>query len=64
MADGTEEVFEGGDAYVLKPGHTASVAAGAEFVTFTPIEQAKATKPIVQANMMKYPAEHGIEVPG
>src|SRR5665648_281638 len=34
-ADG-EEVFEAGDAYVLKPGHAPHVSAGSEFVTFTP----------------------------
>ena len=62
MADGTEEVFEAGDAIVLQPGHVASVTAGSEFVMFTPIEEAKATAPVVQANMMKWAAEHGIEV--
>lgn len=65
MADGTEEVFEAGDAYVIKPGHTPSVSAGAEFVTFTPItEESKAANQVVQANMMKYAQEHGIPLPG
>lgn len=63
MADGSEEVFEAGDAVVIEPGHTAAVAAGSEFVMFTPIEEAKAMAPVVQANMMKYMQEHGIEFP-
>ena len=62
MADGTEEVYEGGDAFVLQPGHIPSVTAGSEFVTFTPIEEDKAMAPVVEANMMKWAAEHGIEV--
>lgn len=63
MADGTEEVFEAGDAYVIKPGHVPAIAAGSEFVSFTPItEESKAANEVVQANMMKYAQEHGIEV--
>lgn len=66
MADGTEEVFEAGDAYVIKPGHTPeTIAAGSEFVSFTLItEETKAANEVVQANMMKYLAERGIELPG
>ena len=62
MADGTEEVFEGGDAVVIEPGHTAAVTAGSEFVTFTPIDEARAMAPIVEANMMKFAQEQGIDV--
>jgi hypothetical protein len=64
MADGSEEVVEAGDAFVLKPGHIPSVAAGTEWVIFTPIEEAKAMSEVMQANMMKYAAEHGIQVQG
>ena len=64
MVDGSEEVYEAGDAYVLRPGHIPRVAAGSEFLSFTPIEEAKAMQPIVEQNMMKYAAEHGIELPG
>jgi hypothetical protein len=64
MGDGTEEVFEAGDAYVITPGHVPAVAAGTEFVTFTPItEESKATNQVVQVNMMKYAQEHGIAIP-
>jgi hypothetical protein len=64
MADGSEDVYEAGDAYVLPPGHIPSVAAGSEFVTFTPIEEAKAMEAVVQQNMMQYAAEQGIDVSG
>jgi len=60
-ADG-EEVFEAGDAYVIQPGHVPAIAAGSEFVTFTPAEEAKAMAGVVQANMMRYAQEHGIEL--
>ena len=63
MADGSEEVFEGGDAYVLHPGHIPSVSAGSEFVTFTPIDEAEAMRPVVQRNMMTFAAEQGLELP-
>ncbi len=63
MADGTEEVFEAGDAVVIKPGHTPSVSAGSEFVMFTPADEDAAQAPVVQANMMRYAQEHGIELP-
>ncbi len=65
MADGTDEVFEAGDAYVITPGHVPAIAAGTEFVTFTPItEESKQANQVVQANMMKYAQEHGIPLPG
>jgi glyoxylate utilization-related uncharacterized protein len=64
MADGSEEVLEGGDAAVIPPGHTWSATAGTEFVIFTPAEEYQAQVEVMQANMMKYAAEQGIEVPG
>ena len=60
-AEGSEEVFEGGDAFVIEPGHVVSVAAGTDFVVFTPIEEANAQAEVVQANMAKYAQERGIE---
>ena len=64
MVDGTEEVFAGGDALILKPGHTFAVTAGTEFVTFTPTDEANATKPVVERNVMAFAAEHGIDLSG
>jgi quercetin dioxygenase-like cupin family protein len=64
-ADGTETVFEGGDAFVITPGHVLSAAALSEFVVFTPIEQARAQAAVVEANMKRYAADHyGIEASG
>jgi hypothetical protein len=63
LANGSEEVFEGGDAVVIQPGHVPSVTAGTEFVMFTPMEEANAQAEIVQSNMMKWAEEHGIQVP-
>ena len=54
-------MFEGGDAFVIEPGHVVSVAAGTEVVVFTPIEEANRPGEVVQANMAKYAQEHGIE---
>ncbi len=63
MADGTEEIFEAGDAVVVKPGHTPAMASGTEYVFFTPAEEANAMAAVVQENMMKYLQEQGIELP-
>lgn len=63
LADGSEEVFEGGDAYVLHPGHIPAVSAGSEFVTFTPVDGAKAREPVVQRNMRAFAAEQGLALP-
>lgn len=63
MADGTERVLEGGEAFVIEPGHVVSAAALSEYVLFTPIGEARTQAAVVQANMMKYAAEHyGVEV--
>lgn len=63
-ADGTEEVFEAGDAFVIEPGHTPFVFAGSEFVAFTPSEDAKRQSEWMMPNIIKYAEEHGIELPG
>lgn len=34
-----DEVFEAGDAYLVQPGHTSLVAAGTEYVEFSPTEE-------------------------
>ena len=63
-ADGVEEMFEAGDAFVIEPGHTPLVFAGAEYVAFTPTEEAKQQDAVVMPNVLKYAQEHGIELPG
>lgn len=63
-ADGDEEIFEAGDAFIIEPGHTPIVFAGCEYVAFTPTEEAKQQAAVVMPNVMKYAEEHGIELPG
>lgn len=61
-ADGVEEIFEAGDAFVLEPGHTPFVFAGTEYVTFTPAEEAKQQAAVMMPNAMKWAEENGIEL--
>ena len=63
-ADGVEEIFEAGDAFVIEPGHTPLMFAGAEYIAFTLTEESKAVDAVVMPNMIKYAEEHGIEIPG
>jgi hypothetical protein len=62
-ADGVEEIFDAGDAFVIEPGHTPIVFAGSEYVAFTPTEEAKEQNAVIMPNVMKYAAELGIELP-
>lgn len=58
-----EEVFEAGDAYIVKPGHTPIMYAGAEVVDFTRTEEAREGMAVVMPNVQKYIEEHGMEPP-
>lgn len=62
-ADGVEEMFETGDAFVIEPGHTPIVFAGCEYLAFTPTEDARQQTAVVMPNIMKFAEEHGIELP-
>ena len=62
-ADGTEEIFEAGDAFVLEPGHTPIHFAGSEYVAFTPTEEARQQAAVMTPNVMKWAEEEGIELP-
>ena len=62
-ADGVEEIFEAGDAFIIEPGHTPIVFAGSEYVAFTPTEEARQQAAVMMPNVMKFAKEHGIEVP-
>ena len=62
-ADGVEEIFEAGDAFIIEPGHTPIVFAGGEYVAFTPTEEARQQAAVMMPNVMKFAKEHGIEVP-
>lgn len=62
-ADGSEEIYEAGDAFVIEPGHIPLNFADSEYVAFTPTPQAKEQAAVVMPNMVKYAKEHGIELP-
>ena len=62
-ADGVEEIFEAGDAFIIEPGHTPLSFAGGEYVAFTPTEEAKQQTAVMMPNIVKFAKEHGIELP-
>jgi hypothetical protein len=62
-ADGVEETFEAGDAFVIEPGHIPIAYAGSEYVAFTPTEEARQQAEVMMPNVKKYLEEQGIEVP-
>jgi hypothetical protein len=45
-----EETFEAGDAFYVPPGHVPVVAAGTEFVQFSPAEQLQRVTSTMMAN--------------
>lgn len=49
-ADG-EEVYEAGEAYYARPGHTPKIFAGTELVEFSPTEDLNKTMEVVMKNM-------------
>ncbi|MDH4353381.1 MAG: cupin domain-containing protein [Actinomycetota bacterium] len=50
-ADGDDEVYQAGDAYVARPGHSAFLEAGTELVEFTPTDAHNATMAVVNRNL-------------
>jgi hypothetical protein len=62
-ADGSEEIYEAGDAFVIEPGHTPLQFEGSEYVTFTPAADAKEQTAVIMPNMLAYAKEQGIELP-
>lgn len=63
MADGTDEVFEAGEAFVVGPGHTPLSFAGTEGVLFTAVEDAEWAASVMLPNLPEFAREHGIELP-
>lgn len=61
--DGVIESFEAGDAFVIEPGHVPLMSAGAEFVAFTPTEDAREQMAVMMPNILRYAQEHGIDLP-
>ncbi|WP_457950087.1 hypothetical protein ACTAQI_05555 [Pseudarthrobacter sp. alpha12b] len=63
LADGTEEIFEAGDSFVIEPGHTPLAFAGSEYVAFTPAEEAKRQTELMMPNIIKFAQEQGLNLP-
>ncbi len=51
FADGSDEVYEAGDAYYAPPGHLPFLYAGSRVVEFSPTEELAATIEVVSRNM-------------
>jgi len=62
LKDGTEEIFEAGDAFVIEPGHTPIVFEGSEYVAFTPTVEAREETAVIMPNVMKFAKERGIDI--
>ncbi|WP_369045267.1 hypothetical protein [Sinomonas sp. P10A9] len=62
-ADGTEEIYEAGDAFVIEPGHTPLSFAGGEYVAFTSSEDAKWQAAVMMPNMPQFAKDQGVELP-
>ena len=62
-ADGVEEIYEAGDAFVIEPGHTPLSFEDSEYVAFTPTAEAQQQMAVIMPNMLKYAKEQGIELP-
>jgi hypothetical protein len=45
------EVFEAGDAFRVRPGHSPSTAAGTEWVLFTPEDQMAPVNEVIERNL-------------
>ena len=46
-----DDVIEAGDAYYMAPGHVPAIAAGSEFLMFSPTEELAATEAAIEAAM-------------
>jgi hypothetical protein len=51
FADGTEEIYQTGDAYYAAPGHLPTLYAGSEVVEFSPTVELQKTIEVVSRNM-------------
>jgi hypothetical protein len=51
FADGSEELYEAGEAYHALPGHTPTLYAGTEIVEFSPTEELQKTMEVINRNM-------------
>ena len=51
FTDGTEEVYEAGEAYYAPPGHLPYLYGGSEVVEFSPTTELQQTLEVVEKNM-------------
>jgi Cupin domain len=51
FSDGTEELYETGDAYYAPPGHTPHLYAGSRVLEFSPSKELDQTMEVVTKNM-------------
>jgi mannose-6-phosphate isomerase-like protein (cupin superfamily) len=52
-----EEIIKAGDAYYIAPGHIGIFEAGTEFLEFTPTDDFKKTREVVQRNLAAQPGK-------
>lgn len=48
-----EETLEAGDLYYLEPGHRAIAEAGVEYVSFSPVDEARETLDVIARNLAR-----------
>jgi len=53
-----DEVYEGGDAYYMSPGHIPAAETGSEFLQFSPREQGAEIHAHIQANAERLMRQH------
>ena len=53
-----DEVYEGGDAYYMSPGHIPAAETGSEFLQFSPREQVAEIHAHIQANAERLMRQH------
>lgn len=51
FGDGSEEVYEAGDAYYAPPGHVPTLYAGTEIVEFSPTVELQQTIDVITKNL-------------
>ncbi len=53
-----DEVYEGGDAYYMSPGHVPAAETGSEFLQFSPRDQVAEIHAHIQANAERLMRQH------
>jgi hypothetical protein len=53
VIDGSEEIFEPGDAFYAPAGHLSSASAGSEYLQFSPTEDLQVVEAVMMKNMQE-----------